>query len=188
MRRGLPSRQHCRWGTGTSTPPLPTSTRSRSAKASPTLTSTARRFSSRRKSGSPTTDTTKRSNSFDKSAGKLIAAQVPSASLVKVYTEDDDPNKLLGRPNGYTSKIAFADSRISKADTDGTDKDAIERGGSIEVFPDAELPKGRAQYIQGVLKNSGLGAEYDYLRGPVLVRVTGNFSPSKAQAYERALG
>ena len=48
-----------------------------------------------------------------------IAAQVPTASLVKVYTEDDDPNRLLGRPNGYTSKIAFADSRISNADTAG---------------------------------------------------------------------
>jgi hypothetical protein len=117
-----------------------------------------------------------------------IAAQVPTASLVKVYTEDDDPNKLLGRPNGYTSKIAFADSRISEADTEGTDKDAIERGGSIEVFPDAELAKGRAEYIQCVLKTSGLGAEYDYLHGPVLVRVTGNLSPSKARHYERALG
>jgi hypothetical protein len=117
-----------------------------------------------------------------------IAAQVPTTSLVKVYTEDDDPNKLLGRPNGYTSKIAFADSRISKTDTEGTQKDAIERGGSIEVFPDADLAKGRADYIQGVLKNSGLGAEYDYLRGPVLVRVTGNLSPSKARDYEVALG
>ena len=117
-----------------------------------------------------------------------IAAQGPTASLVKVYTEDDDPNRLLGRPNGYTSKIAFADSRISKADTDGTQKDAIERSGSIEVFPDADLAKGRAEYIQGVLKSSGLGAEYDYLQGPVLVRVTGNLSPSKARDYERALG
>ena len=84
-----------------------------------------------------------------------IAAQVPIASLVKVYTEDDDPNRLLGRPNGYTSKIAFADSRISKTDTDGTQKDAIERGGSIEVFPDADLAKGRAEYIQGVQRAAG---------------------------------
>ncbi len=71
---------------------------------------------------------------------------------------------------------------------DGTQKDAIERGGSIEVFPDAHLAKGRAEYIQGVPKNSGLGAEYDYLHGPVLVRVTGNLSSSRAQDYERALG
>ena len=116
-----------------------------------------------------------------------VAAQVPAASLVKVYTEDDDPNKLLGRPNGYTSKIAFADSRISKADIEGAEEDAIERGGSIEVFRDAELAKGRAEYIQSVLKNSGLGAEYDYLRGPVLIRVTGHLSPSKARDYDTRL-
>jgi transposase-like protein len=80
-----------------------------------------------------------------------------------------------------TSKIAFADSRISKADIEGAEEDAIECGGSIQVFPDAELAKGRAVYIQGVLKNSGLGAEDDYLRGPVLMRVTGNLSPNKAR-------
>ena len=44
---------------------------------------------------------------------------------------------------------------ISKADIDETEQDAIECGGSIEVFPDAELAKGRAEYIQGVLRNGG---------------------------------
>ena len=99
-----------------------------------------------------------------------------------------DPTDRWVGPNGYRSKIAIADSRISKTDPDGTQKNAIERGGSIKVFPDANLAKGRAEYIQGVLKNSGLGAEHDYLQGPLLVRVTGNLSPSKAQDYERALG
>lgn len=65
--------------------------------------------------------------------------------------------QTAGSAQRYTSKIAFADSRIPKTDTEGTQKDAIERGGSIEVFPDADLAKGRAEYIQGVLKNSGLG-------------------------------
>lgn len=117
-----------------------------------------------------------------------IARQVPEAALVKVYTEDNDPNDLLGRPNGYTSKIAFSDSRVDRDDVTGTAKDAVERGGSIEVFSTADLAKGRADYIQRVLTNSGLGSEYDYLRGPVLVRVTGNLSPTKAKVYEKALG
>ena len=56
------------------------------------------------------------------------------------------------------------------------------------MFPDADLAKGRAEYIQGVLKNSGFGEEYDYVHGPVLVRVTGNLSPSKARDYEVAFG
>jgi hypothetical protein len=37
-------------------------------------------------------------------------------------------------------------------------------------------------------RNSGLGAEYDYLYGPILVRFTGNLSPTKARDYEGPLG
>jgi hypothetical protein len=116
-----------------------------------------------------------------------IAAKVPTASLVKVY-RGQRPQPAAGSAQRLHIEIAFADSRISKTDTDETQKDAIERGGSIEVFPDADLAKGRAECIQGVLKNSGLGAEYDYLDGPALVRVTGSLSPSKARDYEWALG
>jgi len=117
-----------------------------------------------------------------------IASQVETAKLVKTYNEDNDPNKLLGRPNGYTSKIAFSDSRLAKKDIAGTAKDAIERGGSVEVFPDAELAKARADYIQGILKSGGFGSEYDYINGTALVRVTGNLTPSKAKEYQKALG
>lgn len=118
-----------------------------------------------------------------------IKTQVGQVSLNKVYSEDDDPNKLLGRPNGYTSKVAFRDTRINQKDQDDIDarSDAIERGGSIEVFPDDAGAKARADYIQGMLKGGGLGSEYDYVRGSVVVRVTGDLAPSKARTYEEAL-
>lgn len=118
-----------------------------------------------------------------------LAKTIDSAKLVKTYTEDDDPNKLLGRPNGYTSKVAFSDSRIAKKDLEFTESDAIERGGSVEVYPDAEGAKQRADYIQAIGKSSSaLANEYDYLKGPVLVRVTGILPPSKAKDYQVALG
>lgn len=117
-----------------------------------------------------------------------LADAIDSVKLVKSYTEDDDPNKLLGRPNGYTSKVAFSDSRISKKDTEYADKDAIERGGSVEVYPDAEGAQRRKDYIQTISKETGLASEYDYLKGGILVRVTGNLPPTKAKEYERALG
>ena len=120
-------------------------------------------------------------------AFESIAAKVPTAKLVKVYTEDDDPNKLLGRPSGYTSKIAFSDSRIPKKDVEFADKDALERGGSIEVFPDADGAEARAKYIQEILKSTALGTEYDYVKGPILLRVTGDLSPRKAKEYLAAL-
>lgn len=117
-----------------------------------------------------------------------IEKEVPTAKLVKVYTEDDDPNKLLGRPNGYDSKIAFSDSRVPKKELEFAEKDAIERGGSIEVFPDASGAKARSDYIQAVQSGGALGSEYHYLDGPILVRVTGNLTPTKAKVYEAALG
>ena len=117
-----------------------------------------------------------------------LTKTVESAKLVKVYTEDDDPNKLLGRPSGYTSKIAFSDSRIAKKDIEYSESDAIERGGSIEVYSDEDGAKQRAEYIQTIGKSSNLANEYDYVKGPVLVRVTGILPPSKAKDYEVALG
>ena len=135
---------------------------------------------------SETPQATKETRSAKEVFGDL-ANVVASAKLVKVYTEDDDPNKLLGRPSGYTSKIAFSDSRIPKKDTEYTDSDAIERGGSIEVYSDADGAKQRADYIQAIGKSSNLANEYDYLKGPVLLRVTGNLPPSKANDYQSAL-
>ena len=119
-----------------------------------------------------------------------LLRQVDEASLVKTYTEEDDPNKLLGRPNGYTSKVAFADSRIDQdeADDSQVEKDAIERGGSVEVYPDESGAKARADYIQGIQKGGAFGSEYDYVRGGVLVRVTGDLTPKQAKDYQAALG
>jgi len=118
-----------------------------------------------------------------------ISAEVDTASLVMIYTEENDPNKLLGRPNGYTSKIAFADSRINQDEADRlkVEKDAIERGGSIEVFPDEEGAQARADYIQSVQKGGVFGSEYDYVKGGILVRVTGDLTPKQAKEYEAAL-
>ena len=98
----------------------------------------------------------------------------------------NDPNRLLGRPQRLHIEIAFADSRISKTDTDGTQKDAIERGGSIEVFPDAELAMGRAEYIQASLRTAGW--EQSTTTSRTCSAVTGNLSPSKAPDNEEALG
>lgn len=120
-----------------------------------------------------------------------ISKKVDSASLTTIYDEESDPNELLGRPNGYTSKVAFADSRVKFDDYEeqGLAKDDLDRGGSIEVFPDADGAKLRAEYIQGVKKSNGiLGSEYTYVAGTVLVRVTGKLTPKAAMTYEAALG
>jgi len=117
-----------------------------------------------------------------------LQAAVPTASSIMVYDETNDPNKLLGRPGGYTSKTAFADSRIPAAKLVGLDRDALERGGSVEVYSTPAAARTRSDYIQSILQGASiLGTEYHYLSGGVLMRVTGVLPPSQAQEYEAAL-
>ncbi|WP_330342559.1 hypothetical protein [Streptomyces sp. NBC_00557] len=65
-----------------------------------------------------------------------LSAKVPSAHLSDVVTAANDGNHLLGRPNQYTSKVDFTDSRIKASDVEYTKKGDVDRGGSIEVFAD----------------------------------------------------
>lgn len=44
------------------------------------------------------------------------------------YDENTDENKLLGRPKGCLDKVAFADSRIKKADVLDDDLGSVELG------------------------------------------------------------
>jgi hypothetical protein len=112
-----------------------------------------------------------------------LAAKVPTAGAGIVYTADDDPNHLLGRPNGYTSKATFVDTRIESGPPPGS----VDAGGSVEVFGDASAAAARQQYIQQLQKASPLlGTEYSYVEGPALVRVSGKLTPTEAAEYEAA--
>ena len=57
------------------------------------------------------------------------------------FNEDDDPNKQLGRPNQYVSKISWADERIDPHDFSEENEEEINdldpteyKGGTIEGF------------------------------------------------------
>lgn len=118
---------------------------------------------------------------------RKLAEKIPSISLTKTYTAEDDPNHQLGRPNGYTSKTAFADARIPP-DQRPQDNTEIENGGSIEVFSSSADAQTRKDYIQKVTQPlGGLLTEYDYVKGAVLVRVSKLLTPDQAKEYETAL-
>ncbi|WP_030300969.1 hypothetical protein [Streptomyces katrae] len=120
------------------------------------------------------------------SAFAAVSAAVPSAKLGTTVTAESDQNHMLGRPNGYTSKITFTDARIPAEQTEGREADALELGGSIEVFPTAAEAKARAEYIQAASKALPALAEYDYLHGGTLVRVSRLLTPAQAADYEKA--
>ncbi|MFB8183280.1 hypothetical protein ACFC8N_46385 [Streptomyces sp. NPDC055966] len=120
------------------------------------------------------------------SAVQKIDASISSAKLSGTVTADNDPNHLLGRPNQYTSKVTFTDSRIKAADVEGTKPGDVDRGGAVEVFADPADAATRAKYIQAVTKSMPALAEYDYVHGTVLVRVSHYLTPAQASAYKKA--
>lgn len=116
-----------------------------------------------------------------------LAQRVPAATPGVVFTAETDPNNLLGRPSGYTSKASFTDSRIPEDETLGLDEGAVERGGSVEVFDSQESAEKRKRYIDGIAADLPFAAEYSYVNGPVLLRVSRVLTPEQAAEYERAL-
>ncbi len=116
-----------------------------------------------------------------------LAAAVPGLKTVVIYTAATDPNHLLGRPGGYSSKTAFTDPRVKASDVEGERKDAIDRGGSVEVFPDTAGAQARAKMGAAISKSMPSLAEYDYVHGTVLVRVSHLLTPDQAAAYKRVV-
>ncbi|WP_433803549.1 hypothetical protein [Actinomycetospora sp. CA-084318] len=116
-----------------------------------------------------------------------LTAKIGTAKPGQVITAQNAPNKLLGRPGQYTSAAIFTDSRVPK-DSQNPDQLSTDNGGKVEVFASEDEAKSRYDYIQGLAKQTPLAAEYDYLSGPVLVRVTKNLDPDAAKQYQDALG
>ncbi|MGV4980967.1 hypothetical protein ACVB8X_29570 [Streptomyces sp. NRAIS4] len=115
-----------------------------------------------------------------------LSGQVKAAKLSGTVTAENDPNRLLGRPGQYTSKVTFTDSRIKTSDVEGTKQGDVERGGAVEVFAGSSDAQSRAKYIQAVTKSMPALAEYDYVHGTVLVRVSHDLTPKQAAAYKTA--
>jgi len=116
-----------------------------------------------------------------------IAQQVPTARKTLVVTAQNDPNKLLGTPHAYTSKTEFIDTRLDQGvDVVG----GVPAGGTIEVFADESQATARRDYLQNAavaVAAASAAAEYDYISGPILLRVSHNLTPMQAAAYRAAL-
>ncbi|MGW3914209.1 hypothetical protein ACWEBX_22175 [Streptomyces sp. NPDC005070] len=121
-----------------------------------------------------------------RAAFQALSTRVGTATLTGTVTAENDPNHLLGRPDEYTSKVTFSDSWVQASQVTGADPGAVERGGAIEVFADASDARARADYLRGIAESSPAFAEYDYVHGSVLVRVSRYLTPKQAAQYESA--
>src|SRR5262249_24440245 len=102
-------------------------------------------------------------------------------SKKQVYTAANDPNHLLGRSHGYTSKVNFVDSRLGA----GTGSFDPNEGGSVEVFSSKGDARSRMQLIDKITQtNPALGDGYDYLEGLALLRLSNKLVPAQAKAYD----
>ncbi len=110
-----------------------------------------------------------------------LRSQIAAITKVVTITENNDPNNLIGRPTGYVDAAVAYDSATICLDL-GSDCGAM-----VEVWPTPEAAQQRANYIAALQQASPiLGTEYHHLRGPVLLRVTGDIKPSVNAEYATA--
>ncbi len=113
----------------------------------------------------------------------LAAANIPIGDRI-VYTPADDPNELMGRPGGYTSKVNFRDERL---DSEGSNFDTPD-GGSVEVFASESDLEARIARLAAVWEATPIiRPDVVFSEGTVLLRVSSRLLTEDSAAYEAAL-
>jgi hypothetical protein len=111
----------------------------------------------------------------------VLVSSLKSSGLpvqnVQTLTAANDPERLLGKPGQYSSKIAWRDQRAASEDA------------TIELFADEASMRTRLQALQAIPKTA---PQYTpYLIGDpakkALVRLPKGMSPDGAQGYQRWL-
>jgi hypothetical protein len=136
----------------------------------------------------PTTASTSQPAHTDKTAAQIVqelkAKGMPIGTSF-TYTAESDLNHLLGRPGQYTGKAEFKDTRISSTETGA--QITVSDGGSVEVFVSTTDAQHRFTYLQAIsTSGNALFAEYEYLDGMAILRVSSQLTPTQAKAYETA--
>ncbi|HEY9294163.1 MAG TPA: hypothetical protein VIP98_23010 [Microlunatus sp.] len=107
-----------------------------------------------------------------------VKSKVSKVEKVVHITEDNDPNNLIGRPNGYT------DGAILYIKGAPQDDFGVAEGAFIEIWPTTTAAEARAKYIKKINKAAPmLGNEYDTVHGRALLRVDQSIKPS----YEKKI-
>ncbi|WP_407504207.1 hypothetical protein [Acinetobacter baumannii] len=118
--------------------------------------------------------------------------KIEGIEFVHPFTEEDDLNKQLGRPNQYIEKVSWPDKRIDpKFESDGFYDDEIDpseyKGGTIEKFRNTADLNRRYEYIKNIYLKSPFLNQYMYKKGLFLMRLDKDLTPTQAKQYEREL-
>lgn len=120
-----------------------------------------------------------------------LKAKNSNVTEVLAWTEDTDINGKLGRPNEYTSKADFSDSRVEEFFSSQAEKLEFGlSGGTIEVFETEADCDARYSYLKQFLDPS-LGAfgleQYMYKYKKAIFRVSYDIKPSEASTYKQQM-
>lgn len=117
----------------------------------------------------------------------LKAAGMP-IGRVDSYNSDNDPFKLAGRPDRYTTKVVFADTRYNESACKEVKVLAWDEcGGTVEVFKNAaELRKWKQSVVLAREQTPNAPPEYRYEKNLSLLRLGYVLTPEQAKAYEAA--
>lgn len=111
-----------------------------------------------------------------------LQAQIPSIVQIVTIDETNDPNNLIGRPNGYVDGAVMYDNTVAACPDLGVDC-----GASIELWGDNAGAQARSAYIQEILASApAFGSEYHYVVDGYLLRVSGDILPSVVTQWESA--
>lgn len=93
--------------------------------------------------------------------------KVEGIEFVHPFTEEDDLNNQLGRPNQYVEKVSWPDTRIDpKFESDGFYDDEIDpseyKGGTIEKFRNTADLNRRYTYVKNITLNAPMLNQYMY--------------------------
>lgn len=115
-------------------------------------------------------------------AATLAALQKTGLPITNItpLTAETDENKLLGRPNQYTSKADFIDSRYPGAE-------GLEQVNTVEVFANEEDATARQKYVEEVTKGVPFLTQYIFREGSTVLRLDKALSPDHAKEYGAAL-
>jgi hypothetical protein len=121
-------------------------------------------------------------------AVNMIVDALKTAGLpigeVTIYTAESDPNHLLGRPNQYTAKASWHDTRLPQPQNATLVQ--VSDGGGIEAWPDADGAQNRMKYLQSLGKQLPIAVEHNFQKGALLLRVSKDLTPEQADEYRKA--
>lgn len=118
-------------------------------------------------------------------ANHILQEMDIDTSAVFIFDSSTDPNKALGQPNKYYSKVNFALSSIDPS-AERNAKLSVNQGGSVEVFQTHRDAVNRQKTLQDTLAYVYATAEYSQVNGCALLRLSKEMQPAEKEAVMAA--